>query len=47
MKILLADTQKYYRVTFEETKRILTSGLSPDQWTSRKILAILNLKRSA
>jgi hypothetical protein len=33
MKIYLVDQQRYFRVTFEETKRILTSGLTPDQWT--------------
>lgn len=33
MKIWLVDKQRYFRVTFEETKRILASGLAPDQWT--------------
>ena len=47
MKILLADTQKYFRVTFKETKRILTSGLTPDKWTLMNILALLELQRSA
>jgi hypothetical protein len=47
MKILLVDTQKHCRVTFEETKRILTSGLTPNQWTQINIFALLNLKRSA
>ena len=47
MKILLADTQKHCKVTLEETKRILTSGLPPDQWTQTNIFALLKLKRSA
>ena len=37
MKIKLADTQQYLRVTFEEIKRILTSGLTPDKWTMQNI----------
>ena len=37
MKIWLVDRQKYFRVTFEETKRILCSGLTPDQWTKAAI----------
>lgn len=31
MKIWLVDKQKYLRVTFEEAKRILSSGLTPDK----------------
>lgn len=30
MKIWLVDRQKYFRVTFEETKRILCNGLTPN-----------------
>lgn len=37
MKIWLVDRQKYFRVTFEETKRILCSGLIPNQWTRANI----------
>lgn len=33
MKIFLVDKQKYFRVTFEEAKRILASGLTPNEWT--------------
>lgn len=33
MKIYLVDRQKYFRVTFEEARRILTSGLQPNEWT--------------
>ena len=47
MKILLVDIQKHYRVTFEETKRILTSGLAPKQWTQVNIINLLNLKITA
>lgn len=47
LKILLTDTKKHRRVTFEEAKRILTSGLTPDQWTTINILALLELQRSA
>lgn len=41
MKIWLVDRQRYFRVTFEETKRILTSGLTPDQWTKANIQQFL------
>lgn len=41
MKIWLVDRQKYFRVTFEETKRILCSGLTPDQWTRANIQRFL------
>ena len=44
MKILIADTQRYCKVTLKEIKKILTSGLTPNQWTTTNIL---NLKRSA
>ena len=37
MKIYLVDKQKYFRVTFEETRRILTSGLMPNEWTRANI----------
>ena len=37
MKIWLVDKQKYFRVTFEEAKRILCSELTPDQWTKANI----------
>lgn len=37
MKIYLVDRQKYFRVTFEEMKNILKSGLTPDQWTRANI----------
>ncbi len=37
MKIYLVDKQKYFRVTFEEARRILTSGLTPDKWTRSNI----------
>ena len=37
MKIYLVDKQKYFRVTFEEMKNILCSGLTPDQWTRANI----------
>ena len=37
MKIYLVDRQKYFRVTFEEMKNILKSGLTPDQWTLANI----------
>ena len=37
MKIYLVDKKKYLKVTFEQTKRILTSGLSPTQWTRANI----------
>jgi len=33
MKIYLVDRQRYFRVTFEEAKRILASGLRPNEWT--------------
>ena len=33
MKIYLVDRQRYFRVTFEEAKRILASGLMPNEWT--------------
>ena len=33
MKIFLVDKQQYFRVTFEEAKRILASGLTPNEWT--------------
>lgn len=37
MKIWLVDRQRYFRVTFEEAKAILGSGLTPDQWTRANI----------
>ena len=37
MKIYLVDKQKYFRVTFEEARRILTSGLMPNEWTRANI----------
>ena len=37
MKIYLVDTQKYFRVTLEEAKRILASGLLPHEWTRENI----------
>ena len=37
MKIYLVDRQRYFRVTFEEAKRILTSGLEPNQLTRDNI----------
>lgn len=44
MKIFLVDTQKYYKVTFGEIKRILTSGLTPEQWTKTNIIALNKTK---
>lgn len=41
MKIWLVDRQKYFRVTFEETKRIICSGLTPDKWTRANIQRFL------
>lgn len=41
MKILLVDTHKYFKVTFNQMKVVLTSGLTPDQWTKTNILTIL------
>ena len=38
MKIYLVDEQKYFRVTFEEAKRILCSGLESAEWTLENIL---------
>lgn len=37
MKIYLVDKQKYFRVTFDEARRILASGLTPDKWTRSAI----------
>ena len=37
MKIYLVDKQKYFRVTFEEARRILASGLMPNEWTCSAI----------
>lgn len=37
MKIYLVDKQKYFRVTFEEARRILASGLMPYEWTRSAI----------
>ena len=37
MKIYLVDRQKYFRVTYEEIKRILCSGLQPSEWTRENI----------
>ena len=37
MKIYLVDRKKYFRVTLEETKRILASGLQPHEWTRANI----------
>ena len=37
MKIYLVDKQQYFRVTLEEIKNILASGLTPDQWTLSNI----------
>ena len=37
MKIYLVDRQRYLRVTYEEAKNILKSGLTPDQWTLANI----------
>ena len=37
MKIYLVDVQKYYNVTFEEAKKILASGLQPNEWTRESI----------
>lgn len=37
MKIYLVDKQKYFRVTFEEARRILVSGLMPNEWTRANI----------
>ena len=42
MKIRLVDTQKYFKVTFNQMKIVLTSGLSPQQWTQTNILTLLN-----
>ncbi len=37
MKIWLVDRQQYFRVTFEEVRRILGSGLQPSEWTRPNI----------
>ncbi len=37
MKIYLVDVQKYCRVTLEEIKAILCSGLEPSEWTRENI----------
>ena len=37
MKIYLVDVKKYIKVTFEETKAILKSGLQPHEWTTKNI----------
>lgn len=37
MKIYLVDRQRYFRVTFDEAKRILVSGLQPYEWTLANI----------
>ena len=42
MKIYLVDTHKYFKVTFKQMKRILTSGLAPEQWTQTNIFIVLN-----
>lgn len=42
MKILLADTHKHLKVTFHQMKIILTSGLTPQQWTKTNITTLLN-----
>lgn len=34
MKIYLVDVKKYIKVTFDEAKAILTSGLQPYEWTA-------------
>lgn len=38
MKIYLVDKRKYLKVTFEEAKRILCSGLDSAEWTLENIL---------
>lgn len=42
MKIMLVDTHKYFKVTFNQMKIVLTSGLSPNQWTQANISTLLN-----
>ena len=37
MKIWLVDKQRYFRITYEEAKRILASGLTPNEWTKENI----------
>ena len=37
MKIYLVDKQKYFRVTFEEARRILATGLMPNESTRSNI----------
>lgn len=41
MKILLVDTKKPFKVTFNQMRIILTSGLSPKQWTQTNIINLL------
>lgn len=41
MKIFLVDKQKYCKVTFEQAKRILVSGLTPNEWTCINIQSYL------
>lgn len=41
MKIWLVDKQRYFNVTFEEAKAILTSGLMPNEWTRENIQQFL------
>ena len=42
MKIFIVDKRKYLRVTYDEIKRILTSGLTPEQLTEENISALLH-----
>lgn len=37
MKIYLVDRKRYINVTFEEVMNILSSGLSPNEWTRDNI----------
>lgn len=39
MKIRTVD-QGYFRVTFEQAKKILCSGLKPQQWTKATLQVI-------
>ena len=37
MKIYLVDKKRYFRVSLEEAKAILASGLQPYEWTRANI----------
>jgi hypothetical protein len=41
MIIHLADVQQPIKVTFEQAKAILCSGLMPNEWTRQNILRCL------